>query len=135
MVEVPVPEARYEAIVALKNKLLLLSRPVQGSLDRNWLDGSPPRERPPGVLRPRRGPAGDLAHRGGRHGHQWGPEPTGLHHVRARGEDGRRLRVVASSTKPDEEHAKEPPGRRSGFVDLGRVRVLVDPGGRVGRRC
>ena len=30
VVEVPVPEARYEALVALKNKLLLLSRPAAG---------------------------------------------------------------------------------------------------------
>ncbi len=44
------------------------------------------------------------------------------------GGHGRRLRVVPTSTKPEEDHAKEPPGRRSGFVDLERVRVLVDPG-------
>ena len=38
MVEVPVPEARYEAIFALKNKLLLFSRPMQGSLERvGWI--------------------------------------------------------------------------------------------------
>ena len=42
-------------------------------------------------------------------------------------QDGRRLRLVGSSSKPDEEGATEPPGRRSGFVDLGRVRALVDP--------
>ncbi len=42
MVEVPVPEARYEAIFALKNKLLLLSRPVRGSLDRVFWDSGPP---------------------------------------------------------------------------------------------
>ena len=42
--------------------------------------------------------------------------------------EARRLRVTSSSAKPDEEHDKEPPGRSNGFVDLGRPRVVVDPG-------
>ncbi|HTT92418.1 MAG TPA: S41 family peptidase [Acidimicrobiales bacterium] len=127
VVEVPVPEARYEAIFALKDKLLLFSRPVQGSLERVFWDAGPPAN---GVLESydlveaRRdtlltdladvaisGDRGHLAYRSS------GP-----------GGEGLRLRVVASSTKPDEERAKEPPGRRSGFVDLSRIRVLVDPG-------
>ena len=36
--------------------------------------------------------------------------------------------MVASSAKPDKEHENDPPGRLSGFVDLDRARVLVDPG-------
>ncbi len=128
VVEVPVPEARYEAVIALRNKLLLLSRPAQGALERNWIESGPPAN---GLLEcydlieDQRETwlteVADLVASGDR-GHlaftTSGPEP----------QQGLRLRIVASSGKPDEEGAKEPPGRRSGFVDLGRVRVLVDPG-------
>jgi tricorn protease len=41
--------------------------------------------------------------------------------------DGRRLRVVKTRQKPDEQAAKEPPGRKSGWVDLGRVKISIDP--------
>ena len=128
VVDVPVPEARYEAIMALKNKLLLLSRPVHGSLERNFWDGTP---FPDGLLEyydlveDRRETllteVADIVVSGDRDRLAYttsGPDE----------EHPRRLRVIASSTKPEEDREKEPPGRRSGFVDLGRVRVLVDPG-------
>ncbi len=127
VVEVPVPEARYEAIFALKNKLLLFSRPIQGSLERNWLDSAPPAN---GVVEcydlveDRRETwltaVADLALSGDRAQLAYTTSAPDQ-------EDGRRLRLVSSSSKPDEEGATEPPGRRSGFVDLGRVRALVDP--------
>jgi tricorn protease len=128
VVEVPVPEARYEQVVALKRKLLLLSRPLQGALGRSWASLSPSAN---GVLESydlvedRRETfltevaevvvSGDRSHIA--YGTGGGAEA-----------EGRRLRVVATAQKPDEERAKEPPGRRSGFVDLSRVRVLVEPG-------
>ena len=128
VVDVPVPEARYEAIIALKNKLLLLSRPVHGSLERNFWDGTP---FPDGLLEyydlveDRRETllteVADMVVSGDRSRLAYttsGPDE----------EHPRRLRVIASSTKPEEDREKEPPGRRSGFVDLGRVRALVDPG-------
>ncbi len=133
VVEVPVPEARYESIIALKNKLLLLSRPVHGSLERNFWDGSP---FPDGLLEyydlveDRRETllteVADVVVSGDR---------TRLAYTTSGPDEEypRRLRVVAASEKPDEERAKEPPGRRSGFVDLGRVRVLVDPGAEWGQ--
>ena len=128
VVDVPVPEARYEAIIALKNRLLLLSRPVHGSLERNFWDGTP---FPDGLLEyydlvdDRRETllteVADMVVSGDRSRLAYttsGPDE----------EHPRRLRVIASSTKPEEDREKEPPGRRSGFVDLGRVRALVDPG-------
>ncbi|HTW07163.1 MAG TPA: S41 family peptidase [Acidimicrobiales bacterium] len=129
VVEVPVPEARYEAIVALENKLLLLSRPPQGSLGRSWASFSP---EPNGILE-----CYDLVenHRetlltevaataisGDRHQIAYTTGAPGAK------EKGLRLRVVASAEKLDESRAHEPAGRRSGFVDLGRARVRVEPG-------
>ena len=125
VVEVPVPEARYEAIIALKNKVLLLSRPA----------GGPARPE----LLGRRAPANgrlecyDLVED---HQETWlnevadlaiSGDRSQLAYTTAALEEGhgRRLRVVPTSTNPEEDRAKEPPGRRSGFVDLERVRVLV----------
>ena len=42
VLEVPVPEARYEKLVALKDKVLLLSRPVEGALGHYWAATSAP---------------------------------------------------------------------------------------------
>ncbi len=128
VVQVPVPEARYQFIVALKNRLLLFSRPIEGSLERNFFQHAPPAN---GVLEcydlveDRRetllAEVADLAVSGDLSKLAYTTSAPG-------GGEGRRLRVVGPSSKPDEERANEPPGRRSGFVDLDRVRVLVDPG-------
>lgn len=40
---------------------------------------------------------------------------------------GRRLRAVKAGERPDEKTEKDPPGRRSGWIDLNRVRVSIDP--------
>ncbi|HZU97308.1 MAG TPA: PDZ domain-containing protein, partial [Planctomycetota bacterium] len=40
---------------------------------------------------------------------------------------GEKLRVVKAGEKPDETAAKEAASRKSGWIDLGRVRVLVEP--------
>ena len=126
VLEVPVPEARYEAIVALKDKVLLLSRPVEGALDHDWSAAAPPAN---GTLEcydlatDRRETfvteVSDMVVSGDRErlAYTGGSPP-----------DGRRLRVIPSSAKPDDEHGKEPPGRNNGFVDLGRARALVEPG-------
>ena len=127
-VVVPVPEARYERVVALDNKLLLLSRPPEGSLERDWTAAGPPAN---GTLE-----CYDLVED---HRETWltGVADLEVSTDRGRlaytfaGEDDhgiRRLRLVATTAKPDADLANEPPGRRSGLVDLGRVRVLVDPG-------
>lgn len=51
--------------------------------------------------------------------------PDGSHMI-YRAQD--RIRVVPTESKPDEKAAAEPPGRKSGWIDLGRIRVLVEPG-------
>jgi tricorn protease len=125
VLEVPVPEARYEAVVALDNKVLLLSRPIEGALEHNWAATGAAAN---GALEwydlveERRETlateVAELAISGDRE--------RLAYTTASEGED--RLRVVASSAKPDKEHENDPPGRASGFVDLGRIRVQVDPG-------
>jgi tricorn protease len=126
VLEVPVPEARYEAIIALKDKVLLLSRPVEGALEHDWSAAAPPAN---GILEcydlatDRRETfvteVSDLVVSGDR---------ERLAYTTASPGEGRRLRLTSASSKPDDEHDKEPPGRRNGFIDLGRARALVEPG-------
>lgn len=126
VVEVPVPEARYEAIFALRNKILLLSRPVEGALGHDWAAATPPSN---GTLEwydlvtDRRDTfateVSEVVVSG---------DGEALAYTTGSPGEGRRLRVTSSTAKPDEEHDKEPPGRSNGFVDLGRARALVVPG-------
>ena len=125
VVEVPVPEARYEAVIALKDKLLLLSRPVEGALDYDWAATTPPAN---GTLEcydlvtdRRETFATDVAEL------VVSGDRDRLAYTTGAAGECRRLRVTSSTAKPDEEHDKEPPGRSNGLVDLGRARVLVDP--------
>lgn len=124
---VPVPEARYEAIVALKNKLLLLSRPIEGSLQRDWsatnAAANATLERYDLVEDRRETWLTDIADFAVSGDRSRLAYTTG----KTDGGEGRRLRIVSTTSKPDPELAKEPPGRRSGYVDLARVRVLIDP--------
>jgi tricorn protease len=41
---------------------------------------------------------------------------------------GNRIRAIKAGPKPDENLSKEGPGRRSGWIDLNRARVSVEPG-------
>ena len=117
VLEVPVPEARYEKLVALKDKVLLLSRPIEGALGHYWAATSAP---PNGDLElydlvedRRETLATEVA------GLAISGDRERLAYTTAGGARPR-LRVVASSAKPDKEHENDPPGRLSGFVDLDR---------------
>jgi tricorn protease len=127
VVAVPVPEARYERIFALADKLVMLSRPVEGALAHDWPEAAPAANGTIEVydlVEDHRetllSAVADFALSGDR-------ERLAITTSPEKGHAGRLLRIVAAATKPDPEAAKEPPGRRSGFVDLSRVRVRVDP--------
>lgn len=125
VVELPVPEGRYEAVFALKDGALLLSRPQQGALHVDWSATTPEAN---GLLEHY-----DLTDD---HRETFAEEVSDavLSADRAfvayrTGEpDDQRLRLLPTGRKPGSEAAKEPPGRRSGFVDLDRVRPAIDPG-------
>lgn len=112
-----VPEGRYDALAAVGTKLLLHNRPVRGARSVNLLS-----DVSEGTLE-----AFDLA--------------TGMHEVLAKGvksfvvsadhstlvaKFGTRLRAMTAGAKPSEGGGDEP-GRASGWIDLKRVRVEVDP--------
>jgi tricorn protease len=118
IVPVPVPEGRYSQVVGMKGKILLTSWPVQGSLGRDAFSGGS-------------GPRGSL-------------EVYDLneqrHDVLASGinsfelsrdgqtlayRSGRRLRVIKAGEKPPD--SDDGTSRRSGWLDLDRVRVSVNP--------
>ena len=41
--------------------------------------------------------------------------------------DDRRLRAISVNRKPDEKDAAGPPSRKSGWIDLGRIRLSIAP--------
>jgi tricorn protease len=119
MVPVPIPEGRYSQLVGIKGKILVTSWPVQGSLGRDVFSGSPG---PRGSLE-----AYDLTEQ--RHEVLVGGisefEVSRDGHTLAY-RSGRRLRVIKAGEKPPDEG--DGTSRRSGWLDLDRVRVSVDPG-------
>jgi tricorn protease len=119
VVPVPVPEGRYSQVVGIKGKILMTSWPVLGSLGRDSFSGGA-------------GPRGslevyDLSEQrhdvltGGINGFEVSGDGLTLAY-----RSGRRLRVVKAGEKPPE--YDDGASRRSGWLDLDRVRVSVDPG-------
>jgi tricorn protease len=117
----PVPEGRYRRVLGLKDGKVLYSRyPVEGALNESWMPGVPPAK---GTLL-----SYDFEEQ---------KEETLVEKISdfALSRDaealiyraGRRLRVLRAGAKPDEK-AGEKPGRESGWLDLGRVKVSVLPG-------
>jgi len=117
----PVPEGIYGQVAGLKGKVLFTSFPVEGALGRGFGHSDP---EPKGVLEvfdfetQRHEPlisgvTGFLIGRDGK---------SMLYRA------GNRLRVVRAGAKPEERAGSERPGRRSGWIDLGRLKVSVEPG-------
>ncbi len=116
----PVPEARYQGIAAIKGKVLFSQVPVQGALDRKWLPGEPAAQ---GTLE------------------MFDLDTQKCETVASKISDfavspdrktvllriGSRLRLIKAGEKADENAAKEPPGRKSGWIDLGRIRLSILP--------
>jgi tricorn protease len=119
IVPVPVPEGRYSQVAGIKGKILFTSWPVLGSLGRDSFSGGA-------------GPRGslecyDLAEQR----HDVLASGISSFEVSRDGQtlayrSGRRLRVIKAGEKPPD--VDDGPSRRSGWLDLDRVRVSVDPG-------
>lgn len=117
----PVPDGRYSQIAGIGGKVLFVSWPVEGSLGGDWSRLQPD---PTGSLE-----VYDLAEQ--KHETLFG----GVSSIRLSQDgstlvyaSGHRLRAVKAGEKPAEGTDHEPPGRKSGWIDLERVRVSVDPG-------
>ncbi|MBI4728823.1 MAG: PD40 domain-containing protein [Acidobacteria bacterium] len=116
----PVPEGRYLQVRGIKGKVLFATEQVEGSLGRTPFDNDAP---PKGTieaynLREQKsetlvGEISDFAV----------SRDGGTLVYRA----GKRLRAIKAGEKPDDSAEKETPGRKSGWLDLTRLRVSVDP--------
>ena len=118
LVAFPVPEGRYTQVRGLKNKVLFSSLPVEGALETDWFSfGPPPAKAKLEVY--------DFAEQ------KLETLVEGVTDFEVSGNAekliyraGDRLRVLAAGEKPNDE---EEPGRKSGWLELGRVKVSVTP--------
>lgn len=116
----PVPEGRYRGIAGIPGKVLFLSWPVEGSLESPLFPDRPPAKASLECFDLKELRQETLM--GGLTDFAVTPDGRTLAYRAAA-----RLRVLPSGRKPEEGKEGEGPGRRSGWVDLGRVRVAVDP--------
>jgi tricorn protease len=119
-VELPIDVGRYLQVAVLDDALLLLSAPVEGLLSRDFFGEEPPKfsiekvEIPSGRKTTLVGPVNGFAVSFDR--------STLLYRA------GKRLRAIAAGSKPPEgEGIDDNPGRHSGWLDLARIRVNVEP--------
>jgi tricorn protease len=118
LVAFPVPEGRYERVYGIKGKALFSSFPIEGTANRQWFSsGEPPAKGKIEVY--------DLAERTretlieGVTSFKISQDAATLYY-RA----GNRLRALRAGEKSKEDG---PPGRKSGWLDLGRIKVSVVP--------
>ena len=119
VVAFPVPEGRYGKVLGAKGRVLFSSFPVEGSLGRDWASGE---AAPKGRLE-----AYDFA----QEKVETVTEGMSTFSISGNGQvlgvwAGKKLRVVPVAWKEAEKKPDEP-GRESGIVDLGRIRVEVVP--------
>jgi tricorn protease len=119
VVAFPVPEGRYGKVLGAKGRVLFSSFPVEGSLGQDW-------------------PAGETAPKGRLEAYDFAQEKVetvtdgmATFTVSLNGQvlavwGNHKLRVVPIAWKEADKKPEEP-GRESGLVDLGRIRVEVVP--------
>ena len=118
--ELPVGVGRYLQIAALKDALLLLSAPIEGLLGRDWSAEAPPTF----AIEKVEIPSGRMSTLvPGVNGFAVSKDLSTLV-LRS----GNRMRVIAAGEKPPEgEGVDDRPGRHSGWLDLDRIRVNIEP--------
>ncbi|MFQ5613752.1 MAG: S41 family peptidase [Anaerolineae bacterium] len=119
VVAFPVPEGRYGQIRGIKGKALFTSYPVEGALRQTWFpDAAPPAKSNLVVYDFEK--QSDETLISGITNFELSPDAKSLIY-RARN----RLRVLKAGDKPESNsHASN---RRSGWLDLGRIRISVEP--------
>jgi tricorn protease len=123
LVAFPVPDGRYQQIAAIEGKVLFTSLPIEGALA---ADSWPPKTEPPAkatlevfdfeTQKP------DKLVSGISYFALSADRKTLVYRA------GDQLRALKAGEKPDEKHDKEPPSKKSGWIDLERVKVSVNPG-------
>jgi tricorn protease len=117
----PVPEGIYQQIDGVKGKALFTSLPVEGSLERSSMPGSePPAKATLEMFDFETGQA-EIVVKDITDFQLSGDRKTLVYRT------GNRLRAIKAGEKAAENAAKEAPGRKSGWIDLNRVRLYVEP--------
>lgn len=116
----PVDEGRYEQVVGLDGKVLLVSSPVEGQLSHLELGDSGPADATIAGYDLTELKYEVLIEQGG-------PVAVSADRKAMAYRSGDRLRVLPAGKAPSAD-AGDKPGRASGWVDLQRVRVAIDPG-------
>jgi len=118
---VPVPEGRYTQVAGLPTKVLFASRPVEGSLGRTPFDTEAQ-----AVGNLEMFDLVELRHdvlAGGVNTFTLSRDNSTVVY-----DGGHKLRAIRAGEKPPDGTDREPPGRKSGWIDLGRIKVSIDPG-------
>ena len=115
----PVDVGRYSRIAVLADAVLTLSEPMSGTLGVDFVAEPPPKARLEKIEIPT-GKKTTLVD--GINGFALSADRTTLVYRAAK-----KLRVLAAGEKPPEGE-DDKPGRASGWLDLGRIKVNVDPG-------
>lgn len=122
----PVPDGRYQQLEALKGKVLFTSVPIEGSLKAPpWTGSAEPPAKAVLEVFDFETQKTEVLVSGITQFALSGDRGTMLLRV------GNRLRALKAGEKPDEPKegpAKDGPGKKSGWIDLGRLRVSVKPG-------
>lgn len=117
----PVPDGRYQQIAAMKGKVLYTSLPIEGSLNMNWFQLTEPPAKATLEVYDFESLKAETLISGITNFKLSDDRKTLVYRA------GNRLRALKAGEKPDEKLAAEPPSKRSGWIDLSRVRVSVDP--------
>lgn len=120
VVAFPIPEGRYTQVAGIRGKVLFTSVPVSGTLGNDIFEDS---DEPKGKIE-----VYDLKELkldtlvSGTNGFRVSADGSTLIYQAAR-----KLRAIKAGEKPNRDAEHEGPGRRSGWIDLSRMRVSVDP--------
>ncbi len=120
VVAFPVPEGLYGQIAGIKGKVLFTTQPPEGALGQDFINEPPPK----GTLEVY--DLKELKHE---------TLVTGVSDFQVSQDDktliyrsGKKLRVIKAGEKADDKSGGESPGRKSGWIDLGRIKVSIEPG-------
>ena len=120
MLAFPVPEARYGRVQGIKGKALFSTYPIEGARSSRRNDDGPPAR---GTLESFDFEAQKQDRLADGVSDFWvGRDGKTLLYL-----SGDRLRVLKAGEKPPEKKDGDKPGRESGWIDLGRVKVSIEP--------
>lgn len=121
VVAFPLPEGRYGRVMGIPGAALISVFPIEGSLGRSMVQTEPPAK---GYLEIYKfdEQKKDMLLQGLTDFDLSADRKILVYRA------GNRLRALKAGEKPDEKAAHEPPSRKSGWIDLSRCKISVDPG-------